>query len=90
MSIRYRILLIVLMTFLLSGIGLTTNALGDNQRTAGARVTQLASDKDTVYTMGTGAKYHKAGCRYLKKKKVKMTRAAAKKAGFTACKVCKP
>jgi hypothetical protein len=79
------------MAFVLSGIGLTANVLGDNLRTPGTRVTQLAADKDFVYTMGSGSKYHKAGCRYLKKKKkVKMTKAAAKKAGFTACKVCKP
>jgi len=90
LNIRNRIVIVILMAFLLSGIGLTANIFGDNLRSSGTRVTQLATDKDVVYTMGTGSKYHKAGCRYLKKKKVKMTRAAAKKAGFTACKVCKP
>jgi hypothetical protein len=43
-----------------------------------------------VYITDTGAKYHKDGCRYLRKSKIKTTLQQAKADGYTACKVCKP
>jgi hypothetical protein len=56
---------------------------------APAHLTPLA--KTTyVYITKTGKKYHRAGCRYLKKSKKKVTLKWAKSHGYTACKVCKP
>ena len=50
-----------------------------------------AEQKDaTVYVTKTGEKYHRAGCRYLKKSQVKTTKKEAVKNGYGACKVCKP
>ncbi|MBN2081242.1 hypothetical protein JW859_03435 [bacterium] len=51
-----------------------------------------AQDAQTVYVYvtKTGKKYHRGDCRYLKKSKIKMTLEAAKQAGYTPCKVCKP
>ncbi len=43
-----------------------------------------------VYITKTGKKYHKSGCRYLKKSKIKKTLAWAKKHGYKRCTVCKP
>lgn len=43
-----------------------------------------------VYITNTGKKYHRSGCRYLKKSKIKKTLKWAKSHGYTACKVCKP
>lgn len=40
-----------------------------------------------VYITNTGTKYHKSGCHYLKSK-IKISLAAAKAKGYTACKVC--
>lgn len=44
----------------------------------------------TVYGTKTGHKYHRAGCRFLKKSKISMTLAEAKKKGLTPCSVCNP
>jgi hypothetical protein len=50
----------------------------------------VAKKSKTVYITRTGKKYHKGSCRYLKKSKIKTTKAKAKKQGYKACKVCKP
>ena len=44
----------------------------------------------TVYITRTGHKYHRSGCRYLRKSKIKTNLKAAKEAGYTACSVCDP
>ena len=50
-----------------------------------------AEQKDaTVYVTKTGEKYHRDGCRYLKKSQIKTTKREAVKNGYGACKVCKP
>ena len=45
---------------------------------------------DIVYITNTGEKYHRAGCRYLKKSSIPISRSEAIARGYTACKVCKP
>lgn len=45
---------------------------------------------DTVYITRTGSKYHRAGCRYLSKSCIPISRADAVAQGYTPCKVCKP
>ena len=44
----------------------------------------------TVYITKTGKKYHREGCRYLSKSKIKTTLKEAKANGYTPCKVCHP
>lgn len=44
----------------------------------------------TVYVTDTGKKYHVDGCRYLRKSRIPMKLAEAKKAGYDPCSVCKP
>jgi len=44
----------------------------------------------TVYVTRTGKKYHRAGCRYLKKGCIPLTLKDAKIRGYGACKVCRP
>lgn len=41
-----------------------------------------------VYITNTGSKYHRAGCRYLKRSKHKVSLSTAKSLGNTACSVC--
>jgi len=43
-----------------------------------------------VYITETGSKYHKSGCRYLKKSKIAISLESALSQGYTPCSVCKP
>jgi hypothetical protein len=43
-----------------------------------------------VYITKTGKKYHRSGCRYLKKSRKKVKLSWAKSHGYKPCKVCKP
>jgi len=45
---------------------------------------------DIVYVTATGHSFHRAGCRFLRKSKIAMTRAKAISLGYAPCKVCKP
>ena len=36
----------------------------------------------------TGSKYHRAGCRYLRKSQIDISLSEAKNEGYTACSVC--
>ncbi len=44
----------------------------------------------TVYVTNTGSKYHRSGCRYLKKSKISINLSEAKNQGYGPCKVCRP
>lgn len=44
----------------------------------------------TVYITKTGAKYHRSGCRYLKKSKISISLDNARAQGYGACSVCDP
>jgi hypothetical protein len=46
--------------------------------------------KDVVHITRTGAKYHRAGCRYLSKSDIPIERSEAIARGYEPCKVCKP
>lgn len=65
-------------------------------KSAPAKTTKKAptgstSNKEaTVYVTNTGSKYHRSGCRYLKKSKIPMKLSEAKSQGYTPCKVCNP
>jgi len=43
-----------------------------------------------VYITKTGKKYHRLGCRYLRKSCIPISLTEAKRRGYTPCKVCKP
>ena len=44
----------------------------------------------TVYITKTGEKYHRDGCRYLKKSQIAIDKNAAVAQGYTPCSVCNP
>lgn len=46
--------------------------------------------EQTVYITKTGEKYHRSGCRYLKKSKISVSLEDAVASGYSPCKVCKP
>lgn len=53
--------------------------------------TKAAETKSrTVYVTKTGEKYHRNGCRYLRRSKIPITLDKAKARGYDACTVCRP
>ena len=50
--------------------------------------TSVSSSKKYVYITNYGKKYHKNGCRYLRKSKIKIKQKLAKTRGYTPCKIC--
>ena len=58
---------------------------GDDQNN-----TQPGDEDITVYRTKTGEKYHRNGCRYLKKSKIAITLKKAKELGLEPCSVCDP
>lgn len=44
----------------------------------------------TVYVTNTGEKYHRDGCRHLRRSRNPMTLTEARRRGYEACKVCRP
>ena len=50
----------------------------------------LLAPTDKVFVTDSGDKYHREGCRPVRKSKMETTRAEAEKSGKKACKVCKP
>lgn len=49
-----------------------------------------ADESGTVYITRTGAKYHRAGCRYLSKSMIPISLKDAVARGYTPCSVCNP
>ena len=43
---------------------------------------------ETVYITRTGEKYHRDGCRYLRRSQIAISLSEAKNEGYTACSVC--
>ncbi|TXK77864.1 hypothetical protein [Mesonia sp. K4-1] len=76
---------IFLLLFLFSSLSPNFSAT-----TTPTRVEGIQPLTEVVYVTKTGKKFHKSSCRYLKSSKIKTTKAEAKDAGYTACKVCKP
>ena len=48
------------------------------------------SEGGDVYITEHGDKYHLAGCRYLRKSQIPISRSDARAQGYTPCKICKP
>lgn len=44
----------------------------------------------TVYVTNTGKRYHRDGCRSLRKSRIPISLDDAKKKGYTACGICRP
>lgn len=55
-----------------------------------SEATPQDSDELTVYVTKTGTKYHRMGCRHLKRSAIPIKLKDAIKAGYTPCSVCNP
>lgn len=60
------------------------------QPTATPQITKEDTQEVTVYITKTGRKYHRSGCRYLKKSCIAISLDDAKSEGYGACSVCDP
>lgn len=60
------------------------------QAQAEAEVAQNQNVGSVVYITNSGEKYHRAGCQYLKKSCIEISKADAIAQGYTPCKKCKP
>ncbi len=49
-----------------------------------------SAGEDIVHATRTGKKYHRAGCRFLSKSDIPMSRSEAEAKGLTPCGVCQP
>ena len=67
-------------------------AAAEQEAAAAAAAAAAASGGggDTVYITNTGEKYHRDGCRYLKKSQIAISRSDAIAQGYGACSVCNP
>jgi len=77
----------LLLLFLLITFSLST---GFSAMPVGEMVFDLHPVQESVYITKTGSKYHKETCHHLRKSKIKISKADAKNAGYSACSVCKP
>lgn len=66
-----------------------TSKSNNTTSTSKKPATDSKSTESTVYITDTGSKYHKSGCRYLRKSKIAISLTDAKKS-YDACSVCKP
>lgn len=55
-----------------------------------ALVSATQKKERIVYVTNTGEKYHRDGCRHLRKSKIAIKLSEAKAQGYTPCKVCRP
>lgn len=58
--------------------------------TTSTQVESSVSNSYTVYVTNTGAKYHRAGCRYLRQSQNPISKDDAVAQGYTPCSVCNP
>jgi hypothetical protein len=70
-------------------VGITQN-LVFNATPVFAKTTQADKKELTVYITRTGRKYHRAGCRYLRRSSYKISKDEAVSRGYAPCKVCRP
>lgn len=68
----------------------TTSSHHTTHHSSTNRTTQSSNTNigETVYITKTGSKYHRAGCRYLRKSQIAISLSEAKNEGYTACSVC--
>ena len=72
------------------GTATITAKVGNKKYTCKITVKNTTTSSASVYITNTGKKYHRAGCKCLRKSSHKISKSKAISRGYTACKVCKP
>jgi len=73
-----------------AALWLASSALGSASSSSTINQVAPSQDAETVYITSTGAKYHRAGCRYLSRSCIPISKAEAIRRGYTPCSVCNP
>ena len=71
-----------------SSSGSSSGGSSSDSSSVPAAYSSSDDQSETVYVTNYGNKYHRAGCRYLKKSQIPMSLSEAKRQGYTACSVC--
>ena len=66
----------------------THNTTKHHEETLHSTTTANDNIGETVYITKTGSKYHRDGCRYLRKSQIAISLSDAKNRGYSACSVC--
>lgn len=66
----------------------THNTTTHHEETSHSTTTANDNISETVYITKTGSKYHRNGCRYLRKSQIAISLSDAKNRGYSACSVC--
>ena len=75
---------------LLKSLGIEAEKSTSSSSSSSSSASSSNSDKSyTVYITDTGEKYHRSGCRYLKKSKIAINLSDVK-SSYSPCSVCKP
>ncbi len=70
-------------------LGSLIGGLAEPLHQAGTTETVVAPQETIVYVTRTGKKYHRKGCRYLRRSKIPMERSLAQRI-YLPCFVCRP
>jgi PBP1b-binding outer membrane lipoprotein LpoB len=83
---------LIIIVFLFVGVGCSSNNTSAKPTENPQQTTQTVSQnvEQTVYKTNSGKKYHKAGCKYLSKSSIPVTKTEAINDGLTPCSVCNP
>ncbi|WP_026883371.1 histone H1-like repetitive region-containing protein [Clostridium akagii] len=65
-------------------------AAADKVAESSSATAQSQNNEYTVYITKTGDKYHRAGCRYLSKSQIAISKSDAIGSGYSPCSVCNP
>ena len=65
-------------------------AVADKAAASSSSTAQSQNNEYTVYITKTGDKYHRAGCRYLSKSQIAISKSDAIGSGYSPCSVCNP
>lgn len=73
-----------------SPAGVNAPKQADSDKTAAAKASIEPIEEEIVYVTKTGTKFHRQGCRFLKKGAKAMSRSQAIAKGLSACLICRP
>jgi len=67
-----------------------TQSTSQQSSQSSSYVPKSQNNNYTVYITKTGGKYHRAGCRYLSRSQISISKSDAINEGYTPCSVCNP
>ncbi|NLC56299.1 MAG: hypothetical protein GX774_05635 [Armatimonadetes bacterium] len=68
----------------------TVTPATESRRAQPSPISRQVERANVVYVTDSGKKFHRLGCKYLKKSRHERSRKEAQESGYTACSVCEP